>query len=134
MKIRRRLLKEKKAEAINVSPLIDVVFILLIFFIVSATFVKLPGEEVVRPRAVTADALEKNSILFALSSDSSLHYAGEKITLEKIRPLVSSLRREVDVPVVIQVDESADATKLAEVIREAKRAGAPVSIATRKPQ
>ena len=134
MKLRRRLLKEKEVEAINVSPLIDVVFILLIFFIVSATFVKVPGEEVLRPRAVTAESLEKNAILFALAPDDSLYYAGKTISIDEVRPLVEELRREVDAPVVIQVDELADATKLAKLAREGKLAGAPVSIATRKPE
>ena len=134
MKLRRRLLKEKEAESINVSPLIDVVFILLIFFIVSASFVKVPGEEVVRPRTVTSDSLEKNAILFALTANNSLHYAGEKINVGQVRSLVEDLRREVDAPVIIQVDQEADASRLAQVAREGKKAGATVSIATRKPR
>ena len=134
MKLRRRLLKEKEAESINVSPLIDVVFILLIFFIVSASFVKVPGEEVVRPRTVTADSLEKNAVLFALTADNSLYYAGEKINIDQVRSLVEDLRREVDAPVIIQVDQEADASRLAQVAREGKKAGATVSIATRKPR
>ena len=134
MKLRRRLLKEKETESINVSPLIDVVFILLIFFIVSASFVKVPGEEVVRPRTVTADSLEKNAVLFALTADNSLHYAGEKINIDQVRSLVEDLRREVDAPVIIQVDQEADASRLAQVAREGKKAGATVSIATRKPR
>ena len=134
MKLRRRLLKEKEAESINVSPLIDVVFILLIFFIVSASFVKVPGEEVVRPRTVTSDSLEKNAILFALTANNSLHYAGEKIHIDQVRSLVEDLRREVDAPVIIQVDQEADASRLAQVAREGKKAGATVSIATRKPR
>ena len=134
MKLRRRLLKEKEAESINVSPLIDVVFILLIFFIVSASFVKVPGEEVVRPRTVTADSLEKNAVLFALTADNSLHYAGDKINVDQVRSLVEDLRREVDAPVIIQVDQEADASRLAQVAREGKKAGATVSIATRKPR
>ena len=134
MKLRRRLLKEKETESINVSPLIDVVFILLIFFIVSASFVKVPGEEVVRPRTVTADSLEKNAVLFALTADNSLHYAGEKINIDQVRSLVEDLRREVDAPVIIQVDQEADANRLAQVAREGKKAGATVSIATRKPR
>jgi len=134
MKLRRRLLKEKETESINVSPLIDVVFILLIFFIVSASFVKVPGEEVVRPRTVTAESLQKNAILFALTGDNSLHYAGDKIAIDQVRPLVEALRREVDAPVIIQVDQDADASRLAEVAREGKKAGATVSIATRKPR
>ena len=134
MKLRRRLLKEKEAESINVSPLIDVVFILLIFFIVTASFVKVPGEEVVRPRTVTADSLEKNAVLFALTADNSLYYAGEKINIDQVRSLVEDLRREVDAPVIIQVDQEADASRLAQVAREGKKAGATVSIATRKPR
>ena len=133
MKLRRRLLKEKEAESINVSPLIDVVFILLIFFIVSASFVKVPGEKVVRPRTVTSESLQKNAILFALTAGNSLHYAGEKIAIDQVRSLVEGLRREVDAPVIIQVDQDADASRLAEVAREGKKAGATVSIATRKP-
>ena len=134
MKLRRRLLKEKEAESINVSPLIDVVFILLIFFIVSASFVKVPGEEVVRPRTVTAESLEKNAILFALTADNTLHNEGEKIHIDQVRSLVEDLRREVDAPVIIQVDQEADASRLAQVAREGKKAGATVSIATRKPR
>ena len=67
MSLRRRRMEEEKSESINVSPLIDVVFILLIFFIVSATFVTVPGVEINRPEARTADSLQKNSVLFALS-------------------------------------------------------------------
>ena len=60
---RARAYEENEVGAINASPLIGVVFILLIFFIVSATFVSLPGIEVSRPKTQTAESLEKNSIL-----------------------------------------------------------------------
>ncbi len=133
MKLRRQLLKEKEEEGINVSPLIDVVFILLIFFIVSASFVKIPGQEVLRPRAVTAESLEKNSILFALTPDNKVHYGGETIPVEEVRGLVEELRRDSDAPVIIQTDADADASLLAALVRQGKLAGAPVSIATRKP-
>jgi len=83
---------------------------------------------------VTADSLEKNAVLFALTADNSLHYAGEKINIDQVRSLVEDLRREVDAPVIIQVDQEADASRLAQVAREGKKAGATVSIATRKPR
>ena len=133
MKLGRRVLKREEIESVNVSPLIDVVFILLIFFIVSASFVKTPGVEVNRPQARSANDLQKNSILFALANDGLIHYGGEPLPLSGIQPLVERLRREVDVPVVIQVDQDADGAQLAQVIRQAILAGAPVSIATRKP-
>ena len=133
MKLGRRVLKREEIESVNVSPLIDVVFILLIFFIVSASFVKTPGVEVNRPQARSANDLQKNSILFALANDGLIHYGGEPLPLSGIQPLVERLRREVDVPVVIQVDQDADGAQLAQVIRQAILAGAPVSVATRKP-
>ena len=71
--------------AINVSPLIDVVFILLIFFIVSATFVTLPGIDVSRPKVQNATSLQKNSVLFALSDKSEIFHAGKKVKLLKYR-------------------------------------------------
>lgn len=133
MKLSRRVLKREEIESVNVSPLIDVVFILLIFFIVSASFVKTPGVEVNRPQARSANDLQKNSILFALANDGLIHYGGEPLPLSGVQPLVERLRREVDVPVVIQVDQDADGAQLAQVIRQAILAGAPVSVATRKP-
>ena len=68
MKLTHRRTTDKVDQEINVSPLIDVVFILLIFFIVSATFVSLPGVEINRPRVETAKSLQRNAILFALSN------------------------------------------------------------------
>ena len=133
MKLGRKVLKREEIESVNVSPLIDVVFILLIFFIVSASFVKTPGVEVNRPQARSANDLQKNSILFALANDGLFHYGGEPLPLSGVQPLVERLRREVDVPVVIQVDQDADGAQLAQVIRQAILAGAPVSVATRKP-
>ncbi|MFP6855080.1 MAG: biopolymer transporter ExbD [Opitutales bacterium] len=133
MKLRRQVLKREEIESVNVSPLIDVVFILLIFFIVSATFVKTPGVEINRPLARSADDLRKNSILFALDNDGSIHYGGESLALSRVQPLVKDLRRDIDVPVIIQVDQDADASQLAQLIREAALSGAPVSVATLQP-
>ena len=133
MKLGRKVLKREDIDSVNVSPLIDVVFILLIFFIVSATFVKIPGVEINRPSARTVDDLRKNSILFALATNDLIYYGGETIGLTQVKPLVEELRREVDVPVVIQVDQDANGAQLARIIRQASLAGAPVSVATRKP-
>ena len=118
---------------INVSPLIDVVFILLIFFIVSATFVTLPGIEVARPRAVTGKALEKNAVIFALSLDNEIKYAGSTVQLEEVPGLVQLASKDKGKPVVIQVDQWADASVLAKLIAEARKKSSDVSIATRKP-
>ena len=131
---RSKSLDDEQDGSINVSPLIDVVFILLIFFIVSATFVSLPGVEVVRPDAQTADSLKRNSILFALSSEDKIFHGGEEVQLPEIPRLIELGSKDRNKPVVIQTDQRADATLLAKIIVEARKIAPSVSIATRKPR
>ena len=134
MRSRSKNIENTEADAINVSPLIDVVFILLIFFIVSATFVTLPGIEVTRPQAVTGRALEKNAVIFALSGKNEIKYAGSSVQLEEIPGLVEQASKDKGKPVVIQVDQWADASILAKIVAQARKKSAVVSIATRKPR
>jgi biopolymer transport protein ExbD len=134
MKRRNRQLESNESDAINVSPLIDVVFILLIFFIVSATFVTLPGIEVTRPQALTGKALEKNAVIFALSGENEIKYAGSTVQLEEIPTLVEQASKDRGKPVVIQVDQWADASILAKIVAQARKKSSEVSIATRKPR
>ena len=119
-------------QEINVSPLIDVVFILLIFFIVSATFVSVPGIEVNRPKVQTATSLQRNSILFALSNENQLFHGGQKIQLDEVGTLIENSDKKRDKPVIIQVDQWADASILAKVVAQARNSRSNVSIATRK--
>ena len=120
-------------QEINVSPLIDVVFILLIFFIVSATFVSVPGIEVNRPKVQTATSLQRNSILFALSNENQLFHGGQEIQLDEMGTVIENSDKKRDTPVLIQVDQWADASILAKVVAQARKSRTHVSIATRKP-
>ena len=120
-------------QEINVSPLIDVVFILLIFFIVSATFVSVPGIEVNRPKVQTATSLQRNSILFALSNENQLFHGGQEIQLDEMGTVIENTDKKRDKPVIIQVDQWADASILAKVVAQARKSRTHVSIATRKP-
>ena len=132
MKLRRRSSMEDEDSAINVSPLIDVVFILLIFFIVSATFITLPGVDVSRPKVQNASSLQKNSVLFALSEKSEIFHSGEIVELSEVSPLIRLAIKDKDKPVVIQVDKWADATVLTKLVSEAKKVARSVSLATLK--
>jgi len=126
----RRNLEIEEDESINVSPLIDVVFILLIFFIVSATFVTLPGVEVIRPRAQTAKSLEKNSVLFALSEKDEIFHGGKKVSLESVPGLIENASKDRPKPVVIQIDRRSDAALMAKLVAKARAKAPSVSIAT----
>lgn len=117
---------------IDMAPLIDCVFILLIFFIVTTVFVEETGVEVDRPQAASASRLEKTSILIALTAGGEVVYGGRAIALGGIQPLVRRLLQREALPVIVQADAGAPSGLLVRIIDEAKLAGAEkVSVATR---
>ena len=109
---------------INLSPMIDMVFILLIFFIVTTVFVEETGVEVSKPEAAAAIQLEKNSILIAVTKDNKVIYGGRDIGVGGVSPIVKRLTLNEDLPVIIQADEGANHGIFARVYGEAKLAGA----------
>ena len=117
---------------IDMSPLIDCVFILLIFFIVTTVFVEETGVEVDKPQAASAVQLEKNSILIALTDKGEVVYGGREIGISGVQPLVKRMLQKEDIPVIVQADTVAQSGLLVRIIDEAKLAGATkVSVATR---
>ena len=118
---------------IDMSPLIDCVFILLIFFIVTTTFVEETGVEVDKPQAASSVRLEKTSILIALTDKGEVVYGGREIGVSGVQPLVKRMLQKEEVPVIIQADTAAQSGLLVRIIDEAKLAGAvKVSIASRQ--
>ena len=117
---------------INISPMIDMVFILLIFFIVTTVFVREPGVEVFREFAFTAEELERNSILVAITANGDVYYGGDNIGVAGIRGVVTRLTDNRIMPVILQIDRGAPAGVSIRVIDEAKLANqaVPVHIST----
>ena len=109
---------------INLSPMIDCIFILLIFFIVTTVFVEEAGIEVNKPTAASSQQLEKNSILIAIASDDRVFYGGEEIGVSGVRPRVQRILTTAESDVIIQADASASHGTFARVYGEAKAAGA----------
>lgn len=118
---------------IDLTPMIDCVFILLIFFIVTTTFVEESGVEVDKPQAASAVSLEKNSILIALTAEGKIVYGGRDIGVRGVRGVVSRmLQKDAQTPVIVQADAVAQTGLLVRVVDEAKLGGAKkVSIATK---
>ena len=120
-------------QSIDMSPLLDVVFILLIFFIVSTVFVKETGVEVDKPQAISAQKLDQMSILIAITSNGEVMYDSTNIGVAGVRGTVEQLLVQDERPVVLQVDKTVSTDLLVEVIDAAKMAGAvDVNIATAK--
>ncbi len=130
--MRRILLDEgvSRGVEINMSPLIDCVFLLLIFFIVTTVFVEETGVDVQKPQAASAVDLERNSILIALTADGRVIYGGREIGVGGVRGIVVRQLREREAPVIILADADARTSPLVDIIDECRLAGAKqVSIA-----
>lgn len=127
-------IEAQQMQGIDMSPLLDVVFILLIFFIVSTVFVKETGVEVDKPQAISAQQLQQNTIMIAITEGNRVMYDGANIGVTGVRSMVEQHVMSEQQPVVIQVDKSVRSELLVSVIDEAKLAGAQsVNIATHKP-
>ncbi len=114
----------ESSSEINISPLIDVVFILLIFFIVTTVFVDETGVEINKPRAATQQDLERNSILIGITPAGKVFYGGREIGIVGVRSTVSRLLRQEEMPVIIQADRNTPTESTVQVLDEAKLAGA----------
>jgi biopolymer transport protein ExbD len=119
--------------AIDLTPMLDVVFIMLIFFIVTASFIKETGVEVNRPQAETAD--NKNAaVLVAIRADNSIWIDQRKVDIRSVRANIERLHAESpEGAVVIQADELASVKTFTEVLDQARQVVPPerVSLATR---
>lgn len=131
MKYRRALVDAEENVEVNMSAMMDMVFILLIFFIVTTTFVEEAGVEVDKPQAASAARLDKNSIIFALTAQGQVVYGGKEIGVGGVRPLVSRLCEREPMPVILQVDKNTPTGLTVRVMDEAKLGKAKnISLAT----
>ncbi|NRA54110.1 MAG: biopolymer transporter ExbD [Gammaproteobacteria bacterium] len=122
---------EQTHNGIDLSPLLDVVFILLIFFIVTSVFVKETGVEIDKPQAVSAQRLENTVIMIAITSKGDVVYDSTSIGVAGVRNTIEQLLKVRKRAVVIQADKQVMTELLVQVIDEAKLAGASsVNIAT----
>lgn len=130
----RHSILTENSSGIDISPLIDVVFLLLIFFIVTTVFVKETGVEVSKPRAASADELDRQAILIAVTDESRVWHGGREIGFDGVRAVVAALLEEnPNSPVVIRADAAAPTESTVKVIDAAKLAGAEfVSLATER--
>lgn len=105
---RSRTVIEDEGTELNMTPMLDVVFILLIFFIVTSVFVKTPGLEPFKPEATT-DQEWIPTILVAVDSNSNVWIDKTPHQIEEIRPILIALRDETPkANAIIQADRDAD--------------------------
>lgn len=136
--MRRRRGASASAEdegAIDLTPMLDVVFIMLIFFIVTATFIKESGVEVNRPDANTSDRKDNTTVLIGINADNSIWIDKRRVDIRSVRANIERLHAEnPEGGVVIQADELASVKTFTSVL-DAAREVVPyekVSLATQQ--
>ena len=128
------LFQEDDAEEINMTPMLDVVFIMLIFFIVTASFVTEAGIDVNRPEAATAVKKERANILVAISDKGEIWINKRQVDVRAVQANIERLKAEnPQGSVVIQADKKATTDVLIKVMDASRAAGAfDVSIAAQE--
>ena len=128
------LFQEDEAEEINMTPMLDVVFIMLIFFIVTASFVKEAGIDVNSPEAATAVKKERANILVAISDQGEIWINKRQIDVRAVQANIERLKAEnPQGSVVIQADKKATTETLIKVMDASRAAGVfDVSIAAQE--
>lgn len=133
MRRNRQVAVEDEAQ-IDLTPMLDVVFIMLIFFIVTATFIKEAGVEVNRPEASTAQPKDNVNILVAINANNEIWMDKRRIDERAVRANIERLHAENPKgAVVIQADNKSQTETVAAVLDAAREAGVyDVSLATDK--
>lgn len=129
-----KVFQEEEAEEINMTPMLDVVFIMLIFFIVTASFVKEAGIDVNRPEAATAVKKQRANILVAISDRGEIWINKRQVDIRAVQANIERLKAEnPQGSVVIQADKKATTEMLIKVMDASRAAGAfDVSIAAQE--
>ena len=116
--------QDEEENEINLTPMLDVVFIMLIFFIVTANFIKEPGLEINRPDSDTAETQENAAILIAVGANDEVWMDGRRIDVRQVKAnVVKMLADNPKGSVVIQADEKAVADTIIKVMDGAREAG-----------
>ena len=122
---RQRIEREDQEGAeVNLTPMLDVVFIMLIFFIVTASFVKEAGIDISRPSAATAVRKERGNILVAITADNQIWIDRRQVDPRALRANIERMHAEnPQGTVVIQADEKSENGLLVKVMDAARLAG-----------
>ena len=123
--MRRLGQQEQREQDIDISPLIDVVFILLIFFMVSTTFVKDAQLELERPSAQSAEPADTKSVRISIDRSGDIYLGDTPIRLWMLQGRVrEELRSASESNVLVVVDRGIAAERLIDVVDQCRLAGA----------
>lgn len=119
-----RLRKKAEDAELDMTPMLDIVFIMLIFFIVTSSFVKTAGIEINPPSASSAEQQDNVNIFIAISDTGAVWLDNREVDIRSVRSLVSRLHADSpDSAVVIQADKNSKTDHLMQVMDQVRQAG-----------
>lgn len=111
--------RTRRESFIDISPMMDMVFILLIFFIVTSTFTRETGIDVTKPKASSAKELAKESILIGITRQGTVHINETQVNLSSLQTILKQMMVESpDRPVIIVSDRDAPSGAIVDVLDE----------------
>lgn len=123
MSTRRHQVQQDESD-LDITPMLDIVFIMLIFFIVTTSFVKESGVEVNSPSAATSVNQDKASIFIAINENAEVWIDKRQVDITTVRAIIARLHTSnPDGSVVIQADKLVSADKLMTVMDQVRQAG-----------
>ena len=131
--MRRKNRRQPEDGNLDLTPMMDIVFIMLIFFIVTTSFVKETGVDINRPNAETAERDEKGNILVALTATNEIWIDKRRVDLKAVRANIERLKIEYpEGSVIIQADKESRSGLLVETMDQIRLAGVQnISIAAK---
>ena len=122
--MRRKNRKRNEDSSLDLTPMMDIVFIMLIFFIVTTSFVKETGVDINRPNAETAERDEKGNILVAITQNNEIWIDKRRVDLKAVRANIERLKIEYpEGSVIIQADKESRSGLLVEAMDQIRLAG-----------
>lgn len=130
MRIKRHLKLERTLRTIDIAPLIDVVFLLLIFFMLSSSFIFQPGIKVNLPRAITSEMLSEENAVISITAENLIYYRQKLVTIKELSSLLKGIA-SARLPVLIKSDRKASLGRIVVVWDICRQEGVQqVNIAT----
>lgn len=131
--MRRSRSRQEEDAKIDITPMLDVVFIMLIFFIVTASFIKESGAKVTKPTAENAEKHPKATVLIAIDENNQIWLDRRVVDPRAIKANMNRIRAEnPEGEVIVQADVEAEAKTVLEVVDKLRDAGIPVATISTK--
>lgn len=130
MRLKRHLKLEKTLRTIDIAPLIDVVFLLLIFFMLTSSFIFQPGIKVNLPRAITSEMLSEDNAVISITAENLIYYKQKLVTIRELSSILKGIA-SARLPVLIKSDKKASLGRIVAVWDICRQEGVQqVNIAT----